>query len=515
MPSRSFTSSTLTLPLKTNVPSPSSTTVSLSTSYSSRISPTISSSRSSTVTRPGGAAVLVHHDRHLRLPALHLLQQLRHALALGHEIRRPHQRRHRRLRGRRQRDQVLDEDDPDDVVQVVAVDRHPRVLLFAEERAEILQRRIHADRDNVGTRRHDLADDRLGEVDDRLEQLASFLLRHDSLILAAQARSFRTRRISRRRVGPGVRRRLAVGRVAVAPDIDHVHERRGDRPREARERRKGRQQDVEHGFGIVSRDERRQQVLADDHEGGQRDDEHRHRPRVADVADARDQDAGGDEAAAKQQPHRDEELQGIVEVAAEAIAAPAALGHQAERQPHQRAERGLHRAEKHGGASEQEQRERGHCAALDQPFDQAAAAAKAALDASHAAVIALVIIAEQVQQAVQRQHAQLGRERMPGLARLAPGDAGGNHDVAEVSPLIGWKRQDVGWPRLSSGIGGSARARAHRARSRRSRCRGHARERSTARPGARSPKARDSSRPSSDDLDRPSADLEGAAGPRS
>ena len=35
---------------------------------------------------PGGAAVLVDDDRHLRLPALHLLQQLRDALALRHEV---------------------------------------------------------------------------------------------------------------------------------------------------------------------------------------------------------------------------------------------------------------------------------------------------------------------------------------------------------------------------------------------------------------------------------------------
>ena len=57
-----------------------------------------------------------------------------------------HQRRHRRLRRRRQRDQILDEHDADDVVQVLAVDRHPRVLLFAKQFAQVLQRRVDADR---------------------------------------------------------------------------------------------------------------------------------------------------------------------------------------------------------------------------------------------------------------------------------------------------------------------------------------------------------------------------------
>ena len=124
----------------------------------------------------GGAAVLVDDDGHLRLPPLHLLQQLRHALALGHEMRRAHQRRHRRLRARRQRHEILHEHDADDVVEVVAIDRHARVLLLAEQRAQILQRGIGADGDDVGPRRHHLADEGLGEVDDRLQQLAAFLL---------------------------------------------------------------------------------------------------------------------------------------------------------------------------------------------------------------------------------------------------------------------------------------------------------------------------------------------------
>ena len=62
-------------------------------------------------------------------------------LRLGHEVRRPHERRDRRAVGRRrQRDQILHEDDAEDVVEVVLVDRDARVLLLAEERAQIVER---------------------------------------------------------------------------------------------------------------------------------------------------------------------------------------------------------------------------------------------------------------------------------------------------------------------------------------------------------------------------------------
>src|SRR5438093_229237 len=147
MSRRSFTSSTFTFPLKTNVPSPSSTTVSLSTSYSSRISPTISSSRSSTVTSPA-------------VPP------------------------------------------------------------------------------------------------------------YSSTTIASCAL-----RVSRGRCVRRLRRRLVSVVLAVATHVDDVHQRDRDRSRQPRQRRERRQKDVEHGFGIVSRDDGRDQMLADDHEQRERDHE--------------------------------------------------------------------------------------------------------------------------------------------------------------------------------------------------------------------------------------------------
>ena len=79
-----------------------------------------------------GAAVLIDDDRHVSLLPLQLLQQLGRALALRHEVRRPHQRGQRRLGARRQRHEIFHEHDAENVVEVLAVDRHPGVLLLAE-----------------------------------------------------------------------------------------------------------------------------------------------------------------------------------------------------------------------------------------------------------------------------------------------------------------------------------------------------------------------------------------------
>ena len=194
----------------------------------------------------------------------------------------PHQRRHRRLRARRQRDQILDEHDPDDVVEVVAVDRHPRVLLLPEQRAQILQRGVGANRNDVGARRHDLADDGLGEVDDRLQQLAAFLLGDRSLPPArrrwrapASSTSEPLRRLRSRARG-AAQTRLMIRAVIGTSSV--------------RDRVKGRQEDVEHALGIAPHDEHRQQVLADDDEGDQRDDERDDRERVVNVAEPRDEE---------------------------------------------------------------------------------------------------------------------------------------------------------------------------------------------------------------------------------
>ena len=72
----------------------------------------------------GRAAVFVHDDGDLRLLALKLLQQLRHALALRHDDRRPQQLGDRPgIIGLVERDEILDEDEAGDVVEALLEDR--------------------------------------------------------------------------------------------------------------------------------------------------------------------------------------------------------------------------------------------------------------------------------------------------------------------------------------------------------------------------------------------------------
>ena len=122
------------------------------------------------------------------------------------------------------------------------------------------------------------------------------------------------------------------------------------------------------------------------------------------------------------------------------VVASAAFGHQAKRQPHQRAERGLHDTEKDGGAA------RGGTGQgessptpLDQAFAQATLPAQTTLDPGHAAVIPLVIIAKKMQQAVQSEHPQLDLDRVARLPGLAARNSAGDHDFAEKTRLLSRK----------------------------------------------------------------------------
>ena len=88
--------------------------------------------------------------------------------------------------------------------------------------------------------------------------------------------------------------------------------------------------------------------------------------------------------------------------------------------------------------------------AFNQPLDEPALEAQAPFEASHPAVIVLVIIAKKVQQAMQRQHSKLDRDGMPGLPRLTARNSCRNHDIAEFPWLVGGKGQDVGSHVLAS-----------------------------------------------------------------
>ena len=76
---------------------------------------------------------------------------------------------------------------------------------------------------------------------------------------------------------------------------------------------------------------------------------------------------------------------------------------------------------------------------FNQPLDEPALAAQSPLQASHPAIIVLVIIAKKMQQAMQRQHPQLDSERVPGLTGLAGRNSRSYHDIAQLARLPGRK----------------------------------------------------------------------------
>ena len=67
---------------------------------------------------------------------------------------------------------------------------------------------------------------------------------------------------------------------------------------------------------------------------------------------------------------------------------------------------------------------------FDQPFAQAALSPEASFEAQHAAVVVLVIVSEEVEEAVQSQNPELGAFRVARRAGLAPGDASRDDDIS-------------------------------------------------------------------------------------
>ncbi len=121
-----------------------------------------------------------------------------------------------------------------------------------------------------------------------------------------------------------------------------------------------RQQHVEHAFGVRPHDQHRHQVLARRDECPKRDDEGDVCPHTVDVAGPRDEHGGQNRADADGDPQRDEQPHRVVEILSERVVPAAALGHQAQRQPHQGAERRLQGAQQDRRARHEEERQRCH-----------------------------------------------------------------------------------------------------------------------------------------------------------
>ena len=154
-----------------------------STSNSSVISPTISSSRSSSVTIPAvppcSSITIAMWNFSVRISR----QQLGDALLLRHEHGVAHRDAHRSAPGTGARllHEVLQVDEPDDVVGGVLVAGHPRVPGLDGPADRVLDRGLGLDGHHVGARHHHLAHDGVAELEDRVDELA--LLALDGLLV--------------------------------------------------------------------------------------------------------------------------------------------------------------------------------------------------------------------------------------------------------------------------------------------------------------------------------------------
>ena len=116
----------------------------------------------------------------MHLVALHLPQQVRDLLRLGHELRRAQVRSNLDvlLATREPPEEILDVEDADDVVGRTLVDRDPRVAHLRDALEHLAGSGIDVDPDDVGPRDHDLAHRFLREAEDRRDHPLLALLEH-------------------------------------------------------------------------------------------------------------------------------------------------------------------------------------------------------------------------------------------------------------------------------------------------------------------------------------------------
>ena len=193
--------------------------------------------RSSRVTRPGDAAVLVDDHGQVVRVDLHLPQGVVGLLRLRHEQRRAGELLH----GHGRDVEGLLVAEPRDVAQIEDAEHLIRVLADhrdardagAEEQAERgAHRGVVVDRDHVGARDHHLAHDRVAPFEDRVDELAIVLLEHlelgrlvdhaEQLLLAGEGRRLR----------PARRDPVAEGDEAVGDRAEHDPDGAHDRRRE-------------------------------------------------------------------------------------------------------------------------------------------------------------------------------------------------------------------------------------------------------------------------------------------
>ena len=206
-------------PLTSTEPSGWASMPTVSTSFSSVISPTISSRMSSSVTRPIEGAVLVDHEGEVRAALAERQQLVEQRRGVGDEPGR------RRQRGdvepgelaevaAHPRQQVLGVQHADDAVGIAAPDRQAGVGAAHDLVEDLLRRRVGVDADDVLAVGHDLADLDAGEVEDAAQHVA--LLLADHAVLARQVDQVA---------------QLLAGEHVVMADLGDLEQRSGSRAR--------------------------------------------------------------------------------------------------------------------------------------------------------------------------------------------------------------------------------------------------------------------------------------------
>ena len=291
----------------------------------------------------GRAAVLVHDDRNLRLLPLELLQELRHPLGLGHDDRRPDDRRDRPAHRppRPSATRSLMNTKPGDVVEALLEDRKPRVFLLAEERPQFADRRLLGNGDDVGPRRHHLAHERVAEVHDALEQPALLALDEPFVLGRRRRRPCAPRSLAvscglvPHRPGLGLRRRAATPGAGViqrvsGPSAYATGVKVGS---SSSSTRSGSRPTIMRGSSSSKTAMNATTLTATNETVGV--------PSMPMPVASSAVAAAVTSAEQKTDGH--EQQQRIVQIRAERAGPIAALGGQPQRQPHQRAERGLDR----------------------------------------------------------------------------------------------------------------------------------------------------------------------------
>ena len=233
----------------------------------------------------GHGAALVDDDRHVEAPAPHLAEEVLGALELGHEDRRAQiaDQLERLFLRVRDVEQVLDVEDPDDVVGVLPVDGIAAVPVLAARGLDLREGRGDRQEDDPRAGHHRFLDRRLPEREDGVQKLA--LLALDAALFAREVDD------ALDVVAGDVRRRVGAER-AEDPSRDGREKARHGRE-QAHEKLDRADEEERHLLGAPRRERLGRHLRDDEEQHGRQDRRDENAPLLA---EGRDREAGAERA---------------------------------------------------------------------------------------------------------------------------------------------------------------------------------------------------------------------------